>query len=97
MGSHARRITLCVLQVVPTKTKQPQLIWPKILTHRTRKMKMIEYIIKIIEPEAEYMYTATQSTLELCKAEAQYTLNRCPPGTKHIYVATKVIQSRITL
>lgn len=58
---------------------------------------MIEYVIKIIEPTKEYMLYARQSTLELCKAEAETVLTACPQGTKHIYVATRVIQDRIAL
>jgi hypothetical protein len=58
---------------------------------------MIEYIVKIIEPNREYMYTATQSTLELCKAELQNVLDGAPKGTIHLYVNTRIRKVDLSL
>ena len=53
-------------------------------------MANVHYIIKIIEPEKEYLKTFTNNTLDDCRQNAQEYLWNCPEDTKYIYVATRL-------
>jgi hypothetical protein len=53
-------------------------------------MANVHYIIKVIEPEKEYLKTFTNNTLEDCRQNAQEFLWSCPEDTKYIYVATRL-------
>ena len=53
-------------------------------------MANVEYIIKVIEPEKEYLKTFSTSTLDECRQHAQEYLWNCPEDTKYIYVATRL-------
>jgi hypothetical protein len=53
-------------------------------------MANVHYIIKVIEPEKEYLKTFTNNTLEDCRQNAQEYLWSCPEDTKYIYVATRL-------
>jgi hypothetical protein len=48
------------------------------------------YIIKVIEPEKEYLKTFVDYDLEDCRRQAQEYLWDCPENTKYIYVATRI-------
>jgi len=52
----------------------------------------VHYIIKVIEPEKEYMKTFIDTKLDNCKRDAQEYLWSCPENTKYIYVATRLTQ-----
>ena len=51
----------------------------------------VEYIIKVIEPEKEYIKRFEEETLDIARQSAQAYLWSCPEGTQYIYVQTKVI------
>jgi len=53
-------------------------------------MANVEYIIKVIEPDKEYLKPFVQPTLDDCRREAQSYLWSRPEGTKYIYVATRM-------
>jgi len=53
-------------------------------------MGNVEYIIKVIEPEKEYLKTFQDSKLDNCRQKAQQHLWSCPEGTKYIYVTTRI-------
>ena len=53
--------------------------------------KEIEYVIKVIEPESEYMKYFRNTTLDNCRQKAQEYLWSCPEDTKYIYIATRII------
>lgn len=53
-------------------------------------MANVEYIIKVIEPQKEYLKPFVQPTLDDCRREAQSYLWSRPEGTKYIYVATRI-------
>jgi hypothetical protein len=53
-------------------------------------MANVEYIIKVIEPDKEYLKTFTNNTLDDCRQNAQEYLWNCPEDTKYIYVATRL-------
>jgi hypothetical protein len=53
-------------------------------------MANVEYIIKVIEPDKEYLKTFTNNTLDNCRQNAQEYLWNCPEDTKYIYVATRL-------
>jgi len=55
-----------------------------------RTMSNVHYIIKVIEPEKEYLKTFIDTELDNCKRDAQEYLWSCPENTKYIYVATKL-------
>lgn len=52
--------------------------------------KQIQYVIKVIEPEREYMKYFRNSNLDNCRQLAQEYLWSCPENTKYIYVATRI-------
>jgi hypothetical protein len=53
-------------------------------------MANVEYIIKVIEPDKEYLKTFTNNTLDDCRQNAQEYLWNCPEDTKYMYVATRL-------
>ena len=53
-------------------------------------MANVHYIIKVIEPEKEYLKTFKNDTLDECRQNAQEYLWSCPEDTKYIYVATRL-------
>ena len=53
-------------------------------------MSNVHYIIKVIEPEREYLKTFIDTELDNCKRDAQEYLWSCPEGTKYLYVATRL-------
>ena len=53
--------------------------------------KEIEYVIKVIEQESEYMKYFRNTTLDNCRQKAQEYLWSCPADTKYIYVATRIV------
>ena len=53
-------------------------------------MANVEYIIKVIESEKEYLKTFSTPTLDECRQQAQEYLWNCPEDTKYIYVATRI-------
>lgn len=53
-------------------------------------MSNVHYIIKVIEPEREYLKPFVQPTLEECRRDAQEYLWSRPEGTKYIYIATRI-------
>ena len=55
-----------------------------------RTMSNVHYIIKVIEPEKEYLKTFIDTELDHCRRDAQEYLWQCPEGTKYIYVATRL-------
>jgi len=55
-----------------------------------RTMSNVHYIIKVIEPDKEYLKTFIDTELDNCKRDAQEYLWSCPENTKYIYVATKL-------
>lgn len=56
---------------------------------------MIEYIIKVIEPqhtpEQIQRHTFRAETLERAQQKAKEYLWSCPTGTKYIYLQTKIV------
>ena len=50
----------------------------------------VHYIIKVIEPEREYMKTFVDCKLENARRDAQNYLWHCPEGTKYIYIDTRI-------
>jgi hypothetical protein len=52
--------------------------------------KEVVYVIKVIEPESEYMKYFRNNTLDNCRQKAQEYLWSCPEDTKYIYVATRL-------
>ena len=52
--------------------------------------KQVEYVIKVIEPDREYMKYFRNSNLDNCRQKAQEYLWNCPAETKYIYVATRI-------
>lgn len=52
--------------------------------------KQVEYVIKVIEPDREYMKYFRNSNLDNCRQKAQEYLWDCPADTKYIYVATRL-------
>jgi len=53
-------------------------------------MSNVHYIIKVIEPEKEYLKTFIEPTLDDCRREAQSYLWSKPEETQYIYVATRI-------
>ena len=53
-------------------------------------MANVHYVIKVIEPEKEYLKTFIDHKLDNCRQQAQEYLWSCPEGTKYIYVATRI-------
>jgi hypothetical protein len=53
-------------------------------------MANVHYVIKVIEPEKEYLKTFENGKLDNCRRLAQEYLWSCPEGTKYIYVATRI-------
>ena len=53
-------------------------------------MANVHYVIKVIEPEKEYLKTFANGKLDNCRQQAQEYLWSCPEGTKYIYVATRI-------
>lgn len=53
-------------------------------------MGNVHYIIKVIEPEREYLKTFTDPKLDNCRRMAQEYLWSCPEPTKYIYVTTRI-------
>jgi hypothetical protein len=54
-------------------------------------MSNVHYIIKVIEPEREYLKTFVDTDLDNCRRDAQQYLWNCPENTKYIYVATRLV------
>ena len=54
-------------------------------------MSNVHYIIKVIEPESEYLKTFVDTDLDNCRRDAQQYLWNCPENTKYIYVATRLV------
>ena len=53
-------------------------------------MENIHYIIKVIEPDKEYLKTFESATLDECRQQAQEYLWTCSEPSKYIYVATRI-------
>jgi len=53
-------------------------------------MANVHYVIKVIEPEKEYLKTFINTDLADCRQQAQEYLWSCPEQTKYIYVATRI-------
>jgi hypothetical protein len=53
-------------------------------------MGNVHYVIKVLEPEREYLKTFVDSKLDNCRQLAQEYLWSCPEDTKYIYVATRI-------
>jgi len=53
-------------------------------------MANVEYIIKVIEPDKEYLKTFSTLTLDDCRQQAQEYLWSCPENTKYLYVNTRI-------
>jgi sugar lactone lactonase YvrE len=53
-------------------------------------MANVEYIIKIIEPDKEYIKTFEDNSLDNCKRDAQEYLWSCPADTQYIYLNTRI-------
>ncbi len=53
-------------------------------------MANVHYVIKVIEPEQEYLKTFIDHKLDNCRQQAQEYLWSCPEDTKYIYVATRI-------
>lgn len=53
-------------------------------------MANVHYIIKVIEPEKEYLKTFKHPELNVCRQYAQEYLWNCPEDTKYIYVDTRI-------
>lgn len=53
-------------------------------------MGNVHYIIKVIEPEKEYMKTFEHHSLEVCKRYAQEYLWSCPENTKYIIADVRI-------
>lgn len=53
-------------------------------------MSNVHYIIKVIEPEREYLKTFVDTDLDNCRRDAQQYLWSCPENTQYIYVATRL-------
>lgn len=56
-------------------------------------MANVHYIIKVIEPEKEYLKTFSTQTLDECRQQAQEYLWSCPDNTKYIYVTTRLSET----
>ena len=54
-------------------------------------MAQTRYVIKVIEPDTEYMKYFTEDNLDNCRQKAQEYLWSCPEDTRYIYVATRLI------
>ena len=54
-------------------------------------MAQTRYVIKVIEPDSEYMKYFTEDNLAECKRVAQEYLWSCPEHTQYIYVATRLV------
>ena len=54
-------------------------------------MAQTRYVIKVIEPESEYMKYFNEDNLTECKRVAQEYLWSCPADTQYIYVATRIV------
>ena len=53
-------------------------------------MANVHYIIKVIEPDKEYLKTFIDQDLDTCRQQAQEYLWSCPEQTKYIYVNTRI-------
>ena len=53
-------------------------------------MANVQYIIKVIEPDKEYLKTFSTSSLDESRRQAQEYLWSCPDNTKYIYVTTRI-------
>jgi len=53
-------------------------------------MANVEYIIKVIEPDSEYIKIFEDTKLDNCKRDAQEYLWQCPENTKYIYINTRI-------
>jgi hypothetical protein len=53
-------------------------------------MANVHYVIKVIEPDKEYLKTFIDHNLDNCRQLAQEYLWNCPAETKYIYVATRI-------
>jgi hypothetical protein len=60
-------------------------------------MANVHYVIKVIEPEREYLKTFIDSKLNNCKQLAQEYLWSCPEDTKYIYIATRIKNAETTI
>lgn len=58
-------------------------------------MANVEYIIKVIEPDKEYIKTFEDNSLDNCKRDAQEYLWSCPEDTKYIYINTRIKNDNI--
>ena len=54
-------------------------------------MAQTRYVIKVIEPDSEYMKYFNEDNLTECKRVAQEYLWSCPEDTQYIYVATRIV------
>jgi len=53
-------------------------------------MSNVHYIIKVIEPDREYLKTFVDTDLDNCRRDAQQYLWNCPENTQYIYVTTRL-------
>jgi hypothetical protein len=60
-------------------------------------MANVHYVIKVIEPEREYLKTFIDPKLNNCKQLAQEYLWSCPEDTKYIYIATRIKNAETTI
>jgi len=56
--------------------------------------KYVRYIIKVLEPKADYMLDFVDLTLKGCQSQAESYLNNCPRGTDYMYVNTAYTYDR---
>lgn len=49
----------------------------------------VKYVLKIIEPGAEYILDVVDVDLDSCKRRAQEYLWNCPEQTKYMYITTR--------
>ena len=54
----------------------------------------ILYVIKVIEPDKEYIKYFKARDLQRAKQQAQEHLWSCPDNTEYIYVATRIVNDR---
>jgi len=53
--------------------------------------KNIKYVLKVIEPDMEYILDIVDIDLDNCKRKAQEYLWNCPENTKYLYITTNYV------
>ena len=49
----------------------------------------VKYVLKVLEPDTEYLLDVVDVDLESCKRRAQEYLWNCPDQTQYIYLSTR--------